>query len=106
MRKLTFKEYLDSKNKLRKAIQNTPVASTYYIVKKYCKLRVGDKMNERREIPLKPRQTIIVEWQYDDINDPQPNSVVFSDSGQEEHPVYWSGRKLQEWLSKNTFEEF
>ena len=106
MKKLTFKEYIESKEKLRRAIQETPVASTYYVVKKYCKIRIGESREYRSEVALKPKQTIIVEWRYDDINNPNPISITLDDISQEEKPIYWSGQKLKNWLSKNTIEEF
>ena len=105
MRKLTFKQYMESKDKLRQAIAETPVAASTYVVKKYCKIRVGESREARYEVSLKPKQRIIVEWRYDDINDPQPESIVFDDVGTDEHEVYWVGAKLTEWLSKNAVEE-
>ena len=105
MRKLTFKEYMASKNKLRQAIQETPVASSTYLIKKYCKIRVGESRNARYEVALKPKQRIIVEWRYDDIKNPEPESIIFDDVNTDEHDVYWTGAKLTEWLSKNAVEE-
>lgn len=105
MRKLSFKQYLESKEKLRKAISETPVVSTTYTVRKYCKLRLGESKDHRKEVALKPRQRIIVEWQYDDLNDPKPLSVVLDDVSPVEHSVYWAGSKLRGWLSKNAIEE-
>lgn len=105
MQKLTFKEYMNSKEKLRKAIQENPVASSSYIIKKYCKIRVGESRTNRYEVALKPKQRIIIEWRYDDINNPEPENIVFDDQNSNEHDVYWSGSKLTEWLSKNAVEE-
>ena len=105
MRKLTFKQYMESKARLREAIAETPVAASTYVVKKYCKIRVGETRDMRREVALKPRQRVIVEWRYDDIKDPQPESIVFDDQSPEEHGVYWTGAKLTDWLSKNAVEE-
>lgn len=106
MDKLTFKEYLDSKDRLRQAIQETPIASTYYVVKKYCKVRIGESRTARQEVALKPKQTIIVEWRYDDIDNPEPVSIILDDINSDEKPVYWTGQKLKDWLSKNAIEEF
>jgi len=106
MEKLTFKEYLQSKETLRKAIQETPIASTHYVVKKYCKIRLGESRAEREEVALKPKQSIIVEWKYTDINNPEPLSIILDENDADERPVYWNGEKLKSWLSKNTIEEF
>lgn len=106
MDKLTFKDYLESKERLRQAIKETPIASTTYVVKKYCKVRVGESKDSREEIALKPKQTIVVEWRYTDIDNPEPVSIILEDISSEERPVYWNGQKLKDWLSKNAIEEF
>ena len=105
MKKITFKEYVDSKKKLLEAVKETPIASLTYVVKRYCKIRIGESKEERQEVALKPRQRIIVEWRYDDINEPEPVSIIFDDIGPEENDLYWNGHKLSSWLSKNTIEE-
>ncbi len=105
MDKLTFKDYLDSKAKLREAIKETPIASSSYRVKKYCKLRIGETRETRKEVALKPKQTVIVEWRYDDIDNPEPLSVTLESISSDSTPVYWSGQKLKSWLSKNAIEE-
>lgn len=105
MKKLTFKQYMESKRKLMEAIKETPIASTTYSIKKYCKIRVGESKETRQEVALKPRHRIIVEWQYDDIKNPEPISIVFDDISQEEFDIYWTGAKLNEWLYKNAVEE-
>ena len=104
MDKLTFKDYLDSKERLLLAIQETPIASTQYVVKRYCKIRIGESRTARQEVALKPKQKITVEWRYDDIDNPEPVSVILENVGPEEKPVYWNGHKLKDWLSKNAFE--
>lgn len=106
MKKISFKEYMESKRKLLEAIKETPIASLKYSVTKYCKMRVGETTDKRYEVALKPRQTILVEWKFDDIQQPEPISIIFDDISPEEHEVYWTGTKLTEWLSKNAVEDF
>lgn len=105
MRKLSFKEYLESKEKLRRAIAETPVVSATYAIRKYCKLRLGESKDHRKEVALKPKQRVIIEWRYDDLDDPTPLSVVLDDVSPIEHRVYWAGKKLRSWLSRNAIEE-
>lgn len=105
MRKLTFKEYVESKEQLRQAIKETPVVSLTYCIKRYCKVRIGESKHNRKEVSLKPNQRIIVEWRYDDIKNPEPQTIIFDDQSPEEFPLYWKGSKLSEWLSKNSVEE-
>lgn len=106
---LTFKEYLKSKEKLRAAIKETPQQITEYAVSKYCKLIVGESKDEKEQINLKPNQTIIVEWLYNDIDNPTPIKITFegvcSNIDSSEYNSYWQPHKLQKWLRKNTTEK-
>lgn len=105
MKKLTFKQYMDSKRKLLEAIKETPITSTAYVIKKYCAIRVGESKENRHQVSLKPKQRIIVEWRYDDIKNPDPISIIFDDISPDENEVYWTGAKLSNWLYKNAVEE-
>ena len=109
MKKLSFKEYLDSKEQLLHAIKESPIQTVAYDVSSYCKLIVGEK-DDKQHISLKPKQTIVVEWEYDDINaTPTPISIRFEKVKEvdelEEYTTYWSGDKLKNWLNKNTSEQ-
>jgi len=106
--KLTFKEYLDSKEKLREAIAVTPKQVKEYTVKKYCKLVIGESKDEKEQVNLKPNQKIIIEWVYRNIDEPTPIKIIFEgvspDIDSEDHSTYWQSLKLQKWLLKNTRE--
>lgn len=108
MSKLTFKEYLDSKEQLREAIRITPKQTVHYTVNKYCKLIVGESKNDKSQINLKPKQIIIVEWLYTDINNPTACTIKFegvcSTIDTIEYGSYWQSQKLQKWLLRNTHE--
>ncbi len=103
---LTFKEYLKSKQELRAAVEKTPQQITEYTVDKYCKLMVGDSKDDKEMIILKPNQKIIVEWLYDDIDNPTATNIKFegvcSKVDSEDHNSYWQPAKLQKWLQRNT----
>lgn len=108
-KKLTFKEYLESKEKLREAIQNTPQRVAKYHVRKYCKLVVGESKDVKEYISLKPKQTLLVEWLYNDIDDPTIINIkmegVRDIDPEDEYETFWSGERLQKWLLRNTREE-
>jgi len=59
---------------------------------------------------LKPGQTIIVEWQYQSVDDlePKPLSIRFGDNKEidpdEDFQTYWKSNKLIKWLTKNSTE--
>lgn len=103
MEKLTFRQYLESKEQLLKAIENTPISKVEYEVAKYCTLNLNEKNNP---ISLKPKNKIVVEWQYDDVYNPTPISIKFkgvknvAESIQYdiEIPIF----KLQKFLSRHT----
>jgi len=108
MEKLTFKEYLASKEKLREAIANTPVHKARYTLRKYCKFPVGESKEEKEFVSLKPKHEIIVEWLYQDPNNPTAVSMTFENvdgvDADKEYVAFWSDQRLQKWLLKNTRE--
>lgn len=105
MDKPTFKQYLESKEQLLKAIENTPVSVVEYEVRKYCSLTLGETEDEKTLVGLKPRQKIVVEWRYTTVDNPTPESIQFlgvKDLDEDEkHPTFWSGTKLQKWLARH-----
>lgn len=104
---LTFKQYLDSKEKLREALKNTPQRTVEYSVKKYCKIPVGESKEDRLYISLKPKHKIVVEWLYADIDNPTAVNLTFegSEDKTEKYNTFWQGNKLLKWLQRNAKEE-
>ena len=106
MEKLTFKQYLESKQQLRKAIENTPVSIVEYEVRKYCTLVLGETEDEKNLVSLKPKQKLLIEWRYDHIDNPTPEYIKIVGSqtlGEDDkQSTYWSGVKLQKWLQRYT----
>lgn len=109
MHKLSFKEYLDSKQKLREAIEKTPRREAVYNVRKYCKLIIGESKEEKSQITLKPNQKISVDWLYENLDNPTPVSIKFAGiedvDNSQPFETYWQGNKLLKWLARNTNEE-
>lgn len=107
-KKLTFKEYLDSKEKLREAVRNVPQRTAEYVVNKYCKLVVGESKDSKEYINLKPKQTILVEWLYTDLDNPDVLRVSFNGANnvnpEDEYETFWEGERLQRWLKRNSQE--
>ena len=60
-KQLSFKEYLESKEKLREAVDNVPQRTAEYTLRKYCKLVVGENKESKIYVPLKPKQKVLVE---------------------------------------------
>lgn len=109
MQKLTFKEYLESKEQLREALLQTPVVMKEYEVYKYCSIALGETDEEKKIVGLKPKHHIIVEWRYDDVNNPTAQWIKFKNvKGMEEtdeYSPYWENHKLQKWLTRHTKEK-
>lgn len=109
-KKLSFKEYLDSKDRLREAVNNVPKRTAEYTVRKYCKLVVGESKDEKEYVNLKPKHKIFVEWLYENTDNPTILSIKFDGVGDkntdDEHQSFWQGERLLKWLLRNTREEF
>lgn len=105
MTQLTFKQYLDGREQLLQAIKNTPIAITEYEITKYCTIPIGENDEEKELISLRPKQRIIIEWQYDDVHHPTPMSIRFigpkNVEENEKHSLYWDDRKLEKFLQKH-----
>lgn len=104
---LTFKQYLDSKEKLREAVKTTPQRTVEYSVKKYCRIPVGPTKENRTYISLKPKHKIVVEWLYQDIDNPTVVNLAFEGATDvtEKYPTFWTSGKLTKWLQRNAIEE-
>lgn len=105
MQRLTFKQYLESKDQLLKAIENTPTAIVEYEVKKYCSLPLGETEEEKKPIGLKPKHRVIVEWRYDSLSNPTPEAVRIAGlkdvDEDEKFSTFWQGTKLLKWLARH-----
>lgn len=108
MEKLTFKQYLDSKKRLREAIKQTPVRKAEYVMRKYCKLPVGESKDDKLYVALKPKHKLIIEWNYRDIDNPDLVSISFENvdgiSNEEDFESFWSDERFKKWLLRNTRE--
>ena len=101
--KLSFKDYLDSKETLRSAIKETPKTKIEYEVKKYCTFPIGES-EERQAIKLKPHNRVFIEWLCEDRKKPKAVKVTFEgtdDDSADDVPT-WKEPKLLKWLLNNT----
>ncbi len=100
---LPFKQYLESKEKLRKALNETSKITRIYKVKKYCKLPINE--NDKKEyLPLKPNDTIEILWEYDKIMEGHPLKIMSINSDETEKNFSWSQEKFKNW-TKDTLAE-
>jgi len=106
--KLTFKEYVNTKDQLRSAVDNVPQRVAEYEVRKYCTLPVGESRSSREQVSLRPKHKIIVEWLYEDVDNPTPLNLRFEGPTEldplDERSALWTGERLLKWLLRNTHE--
>ena len=107
MEKLTFKQYLESRDQLLNAVKNTPISVLEYDIRKYCTIQIGESEDDKQLVSLKPKNKIIVEWLYENIDNPEPLSIKFVGTNNidmdESHTVFWSGQKLNKWLLRHAY---
>lgn len=110
MEKITFKQYLESKEQLLKAINESPIHTATYTVNKYCKVPVGETKDLKEYIHLKPKHQIVVEWKYEDEDVPEVLNIRFKDvvdvDNEKEYTPSWVSDRFRNWLMKNARENY
>lgn len=108
--KLTFKEYINSKDRLREAVRQVPERTARYTVNKYCKIAIGETKENKEYVSLKPKQKVEVDWLYEDATNPTVISVRFINvegiNEGDEFNILWGHDRLGKWLSRNARETF
>ena len=108
MEKLTFKEYIESKQQLIEAIESCPERTAVYNIRKYCKLPIGEGKEDNQQLTLKPKQKLIVKWKYFSKT-PDVTSIQVTDPknpiSEDTVSTFWKSERLIKWLSRNTSEE-
>jgi len=101
--KLSFKEYLQSKETLRKAVKEVPKTQIEYEVKKYCTFPIGES-SDKQKIKLKPSNRLFISWLCEDKNNPKAVKVEFegTDADETTEKPTWNDAKLLKWLLNNT----
>ena len=105
---LSFKEYLDNKEKLRQAINKQPKQVLNYKALKYCKLPVlldGDRV----DVDVRPGYFISITWLYTGTEDKDPTPILLTldiDSVEETVLPFWKKAKFVGWVEKNMIQNF
>ena len=100
---LSFRDYLESKNKLKSAGQNCPRIKHLYEVRKYCKIPLHDGINEDEKvyISLKPKDTLEILWEYESIEHPVPRQVTLTFDNDQVMYFTWSNAKVVKWIESS-----
>ena len=101
-KKLTFKEYIESKQILKSATQNSLRVLTQYSMLKYCKLPLVEQFDseEKQYVALKPKDVIEILWECDD-SIMRVKSILIMEEEKKYYPS-WNDKKMHEWVQANT----
>lgn len=100
---ISFSDYIRSKQQLREALQQDPIHTVTYEVRKYCRIPLGETKGSKEYYNLKPKQRISVKWKYSDPDSiPEPMSVTIPlEEDTSNLSTFQSGERLLKWLSTN-----
>lgn len=106
--KLSFKEYYESKQRLRSACESVPRIRNEYRLTKYCKVPVFESLDsdDKIYISFKPKDRIEVMWEGVNEFDDYPTAkyiVLISEDSRTVFPC-WSNTKLHKWIENTTNE--
>ena len=92
----SFKEFLNSKEALLKAVNGPPVCTREYAIDRYVRLPITED-GQRAEISLKPKNVIKVKWLYESAENPIALRITLNET---QIKTNFSGKKLHDWLTK------
>lgn len=107
MDKISFKQYYDSKQKLKAAGEDCPRYFKEYVVNKYCKLPLLEDISAEDKIylSLKPNDKIKIFWEVTDLVNPVPRYIHILNEELLEDKKYffsWNLMKINKWLNLST----
>jgi hypothetical protein len=101
MKYLSFKDYYDSKELLKRAGVENIRTNIEYSITKYCKIPVVESFTtEKSYLSLKPKDTVKILWEYESDTPILKRLIVVSDQEQEFIPC-WTSNKMFEWTNAN-----
>lgn len=107
IKKLSFSEYYQSKQKLLEKVEDTPRIYSLYELKAYKKVPLKESFEDEEKfyISFKPKDRIKILWEYEDLYYPTArNFVVVTEDGSETYYPCWGSNKLLKWVLSNTRE--
>lgn len=99
---LSFKQYIESKERLRESILKDPIVKINYAFKKYCKFPTGIK-EEKQFVSLKPNDVVTVAWKYTSPDHRLIESIEFNNEDEIVF-TYWKDDKIANWIKTNCVE--
>ena len=102
-RHLTFKEYIETKNRLKEASSNRPIVKVRYEVKRYCKIPLKARISDDDKVyfSMKPKNFVEVLWEYETLDSPIAKEIkLISEDGQIMYFV-WSNARIKKWIDNS-----
>lgn len=106
--RLSFKEYIDSKHKLKTAGDDYPRYFLMYEVSKYCKIPVTENVDDEEKVyvSLKPKDKLSILWEKIDFVRATPKYILLKENGiEKKYYLTWNILKFSNWLKTSTFEK-
>ena len=108
MQKISFKQYYESKQKLKAAGEDCPRYIKEYTMNRYCKLPLLEEIGSEEKVylPLKPKDRLQIYWEVTDLINPIPRYVrVIGEDVLDDKKYYfsWTLLKINKWLDLSTF---
>ena len=101
MNKWSFKEYCESKDFLRKAVESTVKVYETYKLTKYCKIPI-ELDEEKSYIGFKPNDKIEVFIEYLTPTRPVIRKFFIVNESKEQVRPSWNNEKLLKWLESSS----
>ncbi len=109
MTKLSFAQYLHSKQQLRESVGQLPRIIIEYEVRDYAAITLGETVEDKEIVALKPKQLVVVEWEQQQNTTFTPIRISFEGHKDiletEEFQTFWPTTKLRKWLTTHTINE-
>lgn len=101
--KLTFKQYYDSKEILKRAGVENVRTFIEYSVTKYCKIPVLESYDsDKQYYSLKPKDIVQVLWEFEDQVPILKKMLIVNENNEElEYIPCWNSNKVYEWTESN-----
>ena len=108
MQKISFKQYYESKQKLKAAGEDCPKYFKEYTINKYLKLPLLEEVDSEEKVylALKPKDKLQIFWEVSDLVNPIPRYVrIISEEVLDDKKYYfsWTLPKINKWLDLSTF---
>lgn len=95
--KLSFKQYYEAKEMLRKAGVENIKTTVEYTVSKYCKIPVLESYDkDKLYLSLKPSDIVKITWEFENTTPILKRFSIITESDKEYIPC-WTSNKMHDW---------